>query len=116
MFLGNAQIRSRLAEDALALQNSAVAEEVKAYLDTFEDTRANDAPAKALIAALENAELSGDEKAAAEDFLKDKDYAAKKSQWIFGGDGWAYDIGFGGLDHVIAQNQDVNILVFVQPD
>ena len=41
-----------------------------------------------------------------------RDYAAKKSQWIFGGDGWAYDIGFGGLDHVLAQNQNVNVLVF----
>ena len=68
MFLANARIRARLAEDALALKDSAVAEEVKAYLDTFEDTRANDAPAKALIAALEKADLSGDEKAAAEDF------------------------------------------------
>ena len=44
--------------------------------------------------------------------LKDKDYLAKKSIWIFGGDGWAYDIGFGGLDHVIASGEDVNILVF----
>ena len=112
MFLAQAQIRSRLANDALALKDSAVADEVKAYLDTFNSTRGNDAPAKALISALENAKLDGEEKAAAEDFLKDKDYAAKKSQWIFGGDGWAYDIGFGGLDHVLAQNQDVNVLVF----
>ena len=44
--------------------------------------------------------------------LKDKDYLAKKSMWIFGGDGWAYDIGFGGLDHVLASGEDVNVLVF----
>ena len=112
MFLAQSQIRARLADDALALKDSAVADEVKAYLDTFESTRGNDAPAKALIAALENTEFEGAEKAAAEDFLKDKDYAAKKSQWIFGGDGWAYDIGFGGLDHVIASGENVNILVF----
>ena len=112
MFLAQSQIRARLADDALALKDSVVADEVKAYLDTFESTRGNDAPAKALIAALESANLEGAEKAAAEDFLKDKDYAAKKSQWIFGGDGWAYDIGFGGLDHVLAQNQNVNVLVF----
>jgi pyruvate-ferredoxin/flavodoxin oxidoreductase len=112
MFLAQAQIRARLAEDAMKLQNSSVADEVKAYLDTFTSTRGNDAPAKALVKALETVTLEGEEKAAAEDFLKDKDYAAKKSQWIFGGDGWAYDIGFGGLDHVLAQNQDVNVLVF----
>ena len=112
MFLAQAQIRSRLAEDAIALKETSVGKEVQDYLDTFHSTRGNDAPAKALISAIENIEFEGDAKAAAEDFLKDKDYAAKKSQWIFGGDGWAYDIGFGGLDHVLAQNQDVNVLVF----
>ncbi|MCD7722795.1 MAG: pyruvate:ferredoxin (flavodoxin) oxidoreductase [Clostridiales bacterium] len=112
MFLANEQIRARLAADAKALENTAVAGEVKAYLDTFADTKENTPAANALIAAIESTEFTGSEKAAAEDFLKDKDYAAKKSQWIFGGDGWAYDIGFGGLDHVLAQNQDVNVLVF----
>ena len=112
MFLAQAQIRSRLAEDAIALKETSVGKEVQDYLDTFHSTRGNDAPAKALISAIENTEFEGDAKAAAEDFLKDKDYAAKKSQWIFGGDGWAYDIGFGGLDHVLAQNQDLNVLVF----
>ena len=112
MFLAQAQIRSRLAEDAIALKETSVGKEVQEYLDTFHSTRGNDAPAKALISAIENTEFEGDAKDAAEDFLKDKDYAAKKSQWIFGGDGWAYDIGFGGLDHVLAQNQDVNVLVF----
>ena len=112
MFLAQAQIRSRLAEDAIALKETSVGKEVQEYLDTFHSTRGNDAPAKALISAIENTEFDGEAKAAAEDFLKDKDYAAKKSQWIFGGDGWAYDIGFGGLDHVLAQNQDLNVLVF----
>ena len=112
MFLAQAQIRSRLAEDAIALKETSVGKEVQDYLDTFHSTRGNDAPAKALISAIENTEFDGEAKAAAEDFLKDKDYAAKKSQWIFGGDGWAYDIGFGGLDHVLAQNQDLNVLVF----
>ena len=68
MFLAQSQIRARLADDALALKDSVVADEVKAYLDTFESTRGNDAPAKALIAALESANLEGAEKAAAEDF------------------------------------------------
>ena len=112
MFLAQSQIRERLAKDALALKDTSVGDKVQAYLDTFHSTRGNDAPAKALIEALENTTFEGAEKEAAEDFLKDKSYAAKKSQWIFGGDGWAYDIGFGGLDHVLAQNQDVNVLVF----
>lgn len=112
MFLAQSQIRARLAKDALALKDTSVGDKVQAYLDTFNSTRGNDAPAKELIAALESTEFEGAEKEAAEDFLKDKSYAAKKSQWIFGGDGWAYDIGFGGLDHVLAQNQDVNVLVF----
>ncbi len=111
MFLAQSQIRERLAKDALALKDTSVGDKVQAYLDTFHSTRGNDAPAKALIEALENTTFEGAEKEAAEDFLKDKSYAAKKSQWIFGGDGWAYDIGFGGLDHVLAQNQDVNVLV-----
>ena len=112
MFLAQTQIRARLAKDALALKGTGIGDKVQAYLDTFHSTRGNDAPAKDLIKALETTTFEGEQKAAAEDFLKDKSYAAKKSQWIFGGDGWAYDIGFGGLDHVLAQNQDVNVLVF----
>ena len=112
MFLAQTQIRARLAKDALALKDTGIGDKVQAYLDTFHSTRGNDAPAKDLIKALETTTFEGEQKAAAEDFLKDKSYAAKKSQWIFGGDGWAYDIGFGGLDHVLAQNQDVNVLVF----
>lgn len=112
MFLAQTQIRARLAKDALVLKDTGIGDKVQAYLDTFHSTRGNDAPAKDLIKALETTTFEGEQKAAAEDFLKDKSYAAKKSQWIFGGDGWAYDIGFGGLDHVLAQNQDVNVLVF----
>ena len=111
MYLAQKQIRERLAADAQTLSKAGVAE-ADAWLATYEDAAKNEADAKALIAALENANLSGDAKAAAEDFLKDADYASKKYQFIFGGDGWAYDIGFGGLDHVIASNEDVNIVVF----
>src|SRR5699024_6966078 len=111
MFLAQTQIRARLAKDALALKDTGIGDKVQAYLDTFHSTRGNDAPANDLIKALETTTFEGEQKAAAEDFLKDKSYAAKKSQWIFGGDGWAYDIGYGGLDHVLAQNQDVNVLV-----
>ena len=112
MMLAQKQIRERLLADAQVLLNTSVANEVQAWLDTYDDAATNTEASDALIAALENANLDGEANDAKVDFLKDKDYAAKKYQFIFGGDGWAYDIGFGGLDHVIAQNQDVNIVVF----
>lgn len=112
MMLAQKQIRERLANDAQVLLDTPVADKVQAWLDTYDDAAANTEASDALIVALENTELDGEANDAKVDFLKDKDYAAKKYQFIFGGDGWAYDIGFGGLDHVIAQNQDVNIVVF----
>ena len=112
MMLAQKQIRERLAADAQVLLDTSVSAEAQAWLDTYENAETNTEAADKLIAALENAELDGEANDAKVDFLKDKDYAAKKYQFIFGGDGWAYDIGFGGLDHVIAQNQDVNIVVF----
>lgn len=112
MMLAQKQIRERLSNDAQVLLDTPVADKVQAWLDTYDDAAANTEASDALIAALENTELDGEANDAKVDFLKDKDYAAKKYQFIFGGDGWAYDIGFGGLDHVIAQNQDVNIVVF----
>ena len=77
------------------------------FVETKEDTKANVEPTKALIAALEA--LGTD---AAKEVLADKQYFGKKSIWIFGGDGWAYDIGFGGLDHVLASGENVNVFVF----
>ena len=113
MLVAQKQVRERLLADVQVLKTvGELADACKAWEDTYDDSTANAAPAAALIDAVRAADLTGDAKAAAEDFLKDADFAAKKSQWIFGGDGWAYDIGFGGLDHVIAQNEDVNILVF----
>lgn len=112
MMLAQKQIRERLAADAQVLLDTSVSAEAQAWLDTYENAATNTEAADKLIAALENAKLDGEANDAKVDFLKDKDYAAKKYQFIFGGDGWAYDIGFGGLDHVIAQNQDVNIVVF----
>ena len=110
----------------------------QAWLDTMEDGEANAEPARAFVKALEESICTVDELAAvpqfaehaaqlkakgalfcdcaactiAADLLSKKEYLAKKSMWIFGGDGWAYDIGYGGLDHVIASKQDVNIFVF----
>ena len=80
-----------------------------------DDRAANDQPAKDYIAALEAGVIEGctcEACTLASQILKDKDYLAKKSMWILGGDGWAYDIGFGGLDHALASGEDINVLVF----
>ncbi|MBQ3183885.1 MAG: pyruvate:ferredoxin (flavodoxin) oxidoreductase, partial [Clostridia bacterium] len=113
--LGQKTIRDRLiakvadmaASDKASDEFKAAAEQIIATKDNGE---ANDAATKALIVELEKAAEAGCPTAPA--ILAEKDYLAKKSTWIFGGDGWAYDIGFGGLDHVIASGEDVNIMVF----
>jgi len=80
------------------------------FMETKDDTKANTPAAEALVAELEKAAAAGCPDAAAA--VDKKDYLAKKSIWIFGGDGWAYDIGFGGLDHVLASGENVNVMVF----
>ncbi len=112
MTLAQNAVRGRLqelTENLIAGENTPadVKETGKAWIDTMTDSKANGPAAEAYIAALEKC---GCEKA--KEILKDKDYLAKKSMWILGGDGWAYDIGFGGLDHAIASGENINILVF----
>ena len=111
MFVGQDKIREDLAAQVADLAANAEKEDVKAaaqaWLDTKEDGTKNQDATKALIAALE---ACGCDKAQA--ILAKKSYLNKKSVWIFGGDGWAYDIGYGGLDHVIASKKNVNIFVF----
>ncbi len=114
MYLGQKAIRARLIDDVKAIVASeAACEEVKAagqaYLDTVNDGEKNTPAAKALVAAIEAAGACCD---LCKDIIDNKEYLAKKSVWIFGGDGWAYDIGFGGVDHVLASGEDVNIMVF----
>lgn len=84
------------------------------YLNTFSNTKLNDVASKKLINYLENEfnPKNGEQKEISKFLLKNKNDISKKSVWLFGGDGWAYDIGFGGLDHVIASGENVNILVF----
>ncbi len=84
-----------------------VKEAAQGWLDTYSVGATNGTATDKLIAALEACGCD-----ASKEILKNKDYLAKKSQWIFGGDGWAYDIGFGGVDHVLASGQDINIMVF----
>ena len=114
MYLGQKAIRARLIDDVKAIVASDKAcDDVKAagqaYLDTLNDGEKNTPAAKALVAAIEAAGVCCD---LCKDIIDNKEYLAKKSVWIFGGDGWAYDIGFGGVDHVLASGEDVNIMVF----
>ncbi|MDU5544881.1 MAG: pyruvate:ferredoxin (flavodoxin) oxidoreductase, partial [Clostridium perfringens] len=110
MFLGVKAIRERLVDLAGKAIEAGVKPEAKealeawiAEVDNGEGTRDR---ADAVVAALQ-----GETNEFAKEILKDQDYLAKRSQWIFGGDGWAYDIGYGGVDHVLASGEDVNILV-----
>ncbi|MGN0555445.1 MAG: pyruvate:ferredoxin (flavodoxin) oxidoreductase [Candidatus Fimenecus sp.] len=114
MYLGQNAIRNRLIDEVKQIAESEKAtDEVKAacaaYLDTVNDGEKNTPATKALVAALEALDCDCD---ARKDILENKEYLSKKSVWIFGGDGWAYDIGFGGVDHVLATGEDVNIMVF----
>ena len=138
MFTGQNKIREDLADEtrqliAVEWARPELKAAAQAWLDTMNDGTANAEPAKAYVKALEESICTVEELAAAHaaelkakgallcdcaactlaaDILSKKEYLAKKSMWIFGGDGWAYDIGYGGLDHVIASKQDVNIFVF----
>ena len=92
--------------------HSGLAARCHEFLDAFDDFDASRQTADALIAAIEaEADLSGEATGIAADVLKHKDQLAKKTFWMFGGDGWAYDIGFGGLDHVVSTNGNFNVLV-----
>ena len=100
-------LKAKVADIAANAENEDCKAAAQEWLDTFSCGATNGAATDKLVAALE---ACGCEKAQA--VLKDKDFLAKKSQWIFGGDGWAYDIGFGGVDHVLASGKDINIMVF----
>lgn len=106
--LAQQALRNRLIEKVETLMQTADAD-VKAacetYLSTKNNSKENKAASDQLVTALEKAGVGAD-------ILADKDYLNKKSVWIFGGDGWAYDIGYGGLDHVLASGEDVNVMVF----
>ena len=110
MNLGITQRREKLADNVRALLDSDHSAEVKAaaeaWLAAMKDAKASKETGEALVKLIENADCD-----TCKAILADKDLLTKKSFWIFGGDGWAYDIGYGGLDHVLAQGQDVNVLV-----
>ena len=116
MALGQKAIRNRLIEYVEGIQKDTDSADLKAacqnYLDTVTDSTSSRPATDALIAELEKNTEDAKVGELVKKTLVDKDELAKKSMWIFGGDGWAYDIGFGGLDHVIASGENVNILVF----
>ena len=112
MLLAQKAIRGGLKAKVEDVMNSEKApEEVKAackeYLDTFNCGATNGTATEKLVEAIKDADCD-----VCRDIVKNKDFLAKKSQWIFGGDGWAYDIGFGGVDHVLASGKDINVMVF----
>ena len=116
MYLGVKQIRNKIKED---MQELISMPEASSFKDVFENWLANmnngeasKEASKKVIEAIENCNCDGRAKELIECLREKKDYLVKKSQWIVGGDGWAYDIGYGGLDHVLASGEDINVLVF----
>ena len=110
MFTGHEKIREDLIAEVAVIAETAEGDKkaaCQAYIDSVKDYAANREATDKLILALAN-----DESAEAKDVLSKKEYLCKKSMWIFGGDGWAYDIGYGGLDHVLASKKNVNVFVF----
>lgn len=111
MYLATQTLRDRVLEKIKELkENTEKSEIIKAiddYLETYNDGVKNGDATDRLVSVLEKCDCDS-----AKAILAEKDYLSKKSQWIFGGDGWAYDIGFGGLDHVLASGRNVNVLVF----
>ena len=112
MLLAQKAIREGLKEKVESVAaNEKATDEMKAacneWLETYNVGVANGAATDKLVAALENVDCP-----VCQEIVKNKDFLGKKSQWIFGGDGWAYDIGFGGVDHVLASGKDINIMVF----
>ncbi len=111
MYLGQKVLRdqaiAKLEEIAAGDASDSLKAAISAFLATKDDTLKNSADAEALVAELEKCDCD-----LCKEVLAKKDYLAKKSVWIFGGDGWAYDIGYGGLDHVLASGENVNVMVF----
>ena len=117
MRLAVKQMRNKLEDDMKALMNVCGSEECSqvlgAWVDAKEDSAASVQASKAVVELLNNAQPENEEaKALIESIKSREDYLVKRSQWILGGDGWAYDIGYGGVDHVLASGENVNILVF----
>ncbi|MEN8076738.1 pyruvate:ferredoxin (flavodoxin) oxidoreductase [Clostridioides difficile] len=111
MFMGVKTIRERIASNIRKALNEGSCSSAKEAMEEWLNNKDEGEGSRERAEALESA-LQGCNDEIAKEILKDKEFFIKRSQWIFGGDGWAYDIGYGGLDHVLASNEDVNVLVF----
>ena len=96
--------------DALT-KDEAVKAAIAKYMETYDDLDASTPATAELVALLESGKFSADEQKLVDEILKRKKDLSKKTMWMYGGDGWAYDIGYGGLDHVFAMGEDVNVLL-----
>ena len=116
MCLGVKQMRNKLAQLMTKLSEITASDELKAVLKEWLDHKDEGAMTRQIsenvLEALEKANVTGEEKALVDEILANQDYLVKRSVWMLGGDGWSYDIGYGGLDHVLASGEDVNVLVF----
>ncbi|WP_139904139.1 pyruvate:ferredoxin (flavodoxin) oxidoreductase [Clostridium thermarum] len=113
MYLGVKQVRERLAEVVQKAIHSDISAELKEALEAWYAVKDNGKESKkATVRLLPLLEAEKDKNSLTADIYENRDFLIKRSNWIFGGDGWAYDIGYGGLDHVLASGEDVNILVF----
>lgn len=116
MFLGAKHLRNRLKTEVLTLVEHTQDDQLKSsydsWIEDFEKTENTLEKTQSLIQCLQELKVLEEDKPLLERILENKDFLSKRSQWIFGGDGWAYDIGFGGLDHVLSTGENVNILVF----
>lgn len=116
MAVGVRQIREKISESMEALIGKTKHEEVKdackAWIENFDEGEKSRGFSDAVVEVLEGTTFSGEEEHLVKEILEKKDFLVKKSVWCLGGDGWSYDIGYGGVDHVLASGEDINILVF----
>ena len=112
----NLQLRQKVKDNIEKLEGLNIPPQLKIlcalYRETFSDRETNYPVAQAIIRALEIVNLSGEAAVLASEILDRRDFVAKRSMWMFGGDGWAYDIDYGGLDHVLASGENINVMVF----
>ena len=115
MCLAVKQLRAAVTEYVRKLDtitdNEAVKAAIAKWLETYDDLDASTPATRELVALLESEKFNAEEQAVVAEILKRKNDMSKKTMWMYGGDGWAYDIGYGGLDHVFAMGEDVNVLL-----
>ena len=105
-------LRLKMEELSTLTENEVLKKALKDWIENINDSQKTKDVSKKVIEALQNTELSGNANTLKNEILSNKEHLVRKSMWMYGGDGWAYDIGFGGLDHVLSSGEDVNVIVF----